>query len=92
MRLIRRRQLSVMHGFSFSIRTEWVGFILRCRFYAETNSLSVRANVRFRMRLVDAGTALRPLVNTVFFFSFFTVFLNHRIQSNQVFFSRYSAT
>ena len=56
-----------MHDFSFSIRTEWGGFILGCGFYAHTNSLSVRANVRFRVRLVDAGTALRPLLNTVIF-------------------------
>ena len=32
-----------------------------------TSSLSDRANVRFRVRLVDAGTALRPLVNTGIF-------------------------
>ena len=41
--------------------------MIGCSFYAQTNSLSVRANVRFRVRLVDAGTALRPLVNTVVF-------------------------
>ena len=65
--------------------------MLGCSFYAQTNSLSVRANVRFRVRLVVAGTALRPLVNTVIF-SLLPFFRNHRIQSNQIFFSRYSAT
>ena len=31
--------------------------MLRCSFYAERNSLSVRANVRFRVGLVDVGAA-----------------------------------
>ena len=30
--------------------------MLGCGFYVQTNSLIVRANVRFRVRLVDAGT------------------------------------
>ena len=33
--------------------------MLRCSCYAQTNSLSVRANVWFRVRLVDAGTAVK---------------------------------
>ena len=66
--------------------------MLGCSFYAQTNSLSVRAKVRFRVRLVDAGRALRPLVNTVIFFFLLPFFRNHQIQSNQIFFSRYSAT
>ena len=65
--------------------------MLGCGFYAQINSLSVRANVRFRVRLVDAGAALRPLVNTGIF-SLLPFFRNHRIPSNQIFFSRYSAT
>ena len=59
-------------------------FILGCGFYAQTNSLSIRANVRFRVRLVDAGTALRLLVNTVIFFfitfSFFEIAKFSRIK------------
>ena len=83
MRLIRRRKLSGMHGFSFSIRTEWGGFMLGCGVYVQTNSLGVRANVRFMVRLVDTGTALRPLVNTVtFFFITFVSKSPNSVESN----------
>ena len=58
MRLIRRRKLSGMHGFSLSILTEWGGLMLGCGFYVRTNSLTVRTFTE--VRLVDAGTALRP--------------------------------
>ena len=60
--------------------------MLGCGFYAQTSSLSVRTNVRFtEVLLVDAGTALKPLVNTVFYSLCLFFVRNHRIQSNQIF-------
>ena len=63
--------------------------MLGCGFYAHTNSLSVRTFTG--MRLVDAGMALRPLVNAeMFFLSFF--FKSPNSVQSIFFFPRYSAT
>ena len=67
--LIRRHKLFGMHGFSLLIRAEWGGFVPGCGFSSQTNSISVMANVRFRVRLVARKIAGK--CGNLFFITFF---------------------